>query len=217
MRASESTLRSVQGLLRQPSASSQLRKAKLSLPSQGLVTLGLIADTHVPDRSRRLHPAVLPAFEKAGVSTILHAGDISVPRVLRQLGEVAPVLAVRGNRDWFGFKDLPMQRIVQFGQRRIGLTHGHGNWRLYVSDKLRYLLRGPQSFEVALKRSIALMADVDVVVFGHNHEPMVKDMDDLLVINPGSACCQVFAGKPPSVGLLHLDRKKMWGEVVYLE
>lgn len=185
--------------------------------SQDSVTLGLIADTHVPDRSRRLHPAVLPAFEKAGVDQILHAGDISVPRILRQLEEVAPVMAVRGNRDWFGFKELPMRRVLRIGEKRIGLTHGHGSWGHYLRDKLRYLLRGPQSFEVALQRAIAMIEDVDVVVFGHNHEPMVKEIDGLLVVNPGSACCQVLAGKPPTVGLLHVDGKKIWGEIVNLE
>ena len=185
--------------------------------AQGLVSLGLIADTHVPDRSRSLHPAVLTIFEKAGVNAILHAGDISVPRVLRQLEELAPALAVRGNRDWFGFQDLPMQRTIQIGKRRIGLTHGHGNWRQYVGDKMRYLLRGPQSFEVALNRSIAMMVDADVVVFGHNHEPMVKEIDGRLVINPGSACCQGLAGKPPTVALLHVDGQRAWGEIVNLE
>ena len=35
-----------------------------------------------------------------GVDAILHAGDISRPRVLAQLAEIAPVHAVAGNRDW---------------------------------------------------------------------------------------------------------------------
>ena len=217
MSAFESTLRSGQGLLRQPSASSQLRKAKLSLPSQGVVTIGLIADTHVPDRSRKLHPAVLPTFEKAGVSTILHAGDISVPQVLRQLEELAPVLAVRGNRDWFGFKDLPMQRVVPVGQKRIGLIHGHGSLSLYLRDKLHFLVHGPQPFERAMRRAMGFMAGIDMVVFGHNHEPMVKEVDGILVINPGSACCQAFGLKPPSVALLHVNGNEARAEIVFLE
>lgn len=181
------------------------------------VTLGLIADTHVPDRSRRLNPAVLPLFEKAGVSTILHAGDISVPRVLRQLEELAPVLAVRGNRDWFGFRDLPMQRIFNVGEKRIGLTHGHGSGRQYLGDKIRYLLRGPQSFEFFMQRAMGLISDVDVLVFGHNHEPMVREIDGLLVVNPGSACCQMLPGKPPTVGLLHIGGATAQAEIVNLD
>lgn len=181
------------------------------------ITLGLIADTHVPDRTRGLHPAVLPTFEKAGVSQILHAGDISIPRVLRQLEEVAPVLAVRGNRDWFGFRDLPMQRVVSVGEKRIGLIHGHGSWGLYLRDKLRFLVRGPQPFERAMHRAMGLMGGVDIVVFGHNHEPMVREANGLLVVNPGSACCQAVAKKSPSVGLLHINGKFIRAEIVFLE
>lgn len=181
------------------------------------VTIGLIADTHVPDRKRRLHPAVLPTFQQAGVSQILHAGDISIPRVLEQLEEIAPVLAVRGNRDWFGFKDLPMQRMVSVGEKRIGLVHGHGNWGYYLRDKVSRVLRGPQKFEYFMRRAMELVHDVDILVFGHNHDPLVKEVDGLLVVNPGSACCQAFNQKPPSVALLHIDGKQAKAEIVFLE
>jgi putative phosphoesterase len=181
------------------------------------VTIGLIADTHVPDRCRRLNPAILPIFAKAGVSTILHAGDISVPRVLRELVELAPVLAVRGNRDWFGFKDLPMQRVFTVGKKRIGLTHGHGSGRQYMRDKVRYLFRGPQKFEFFMKRALGLINNVDVLVFGHNHEPMVKEVVGMLVVNPGSACRQALDIKPPSVALLYINDENVKAEIIYLE
>jgi hypothetical protein len=177
--------------------------------------IGLIADTHVPDRMRRLHPAVLPTFQKAGVSQILHAGDISVPRVLAQLGEIAPVLAVRGNRDWF--LNLPKQRILEVQGKRIGLVHGHGNWASYLRDKARFLLRGPQTFEFFMNRAMGLVEDVDVLVFGHNHEPMVKQVNGLLVVNPGSACCQAMVNKPPSVALLKIDGNLAKAEIVFLD
>jgi putative phosphoesterase len=178
-------------------------------------TLGLIADTHVPDRRRDLHPRILPIFREAGVSTILHAGDIAVPRVLKELAQVAPVTAVRGNRDWI--VRLPYHRTLTVEDVRIGLTHGHGSWGQYGRDKLRFLLRGPQTFEYFMQRAISLAGNVDVVVFGHNHEPMVKDVDGKLVVNPGSACCQMLPGKPPSVALLHIDGDKASAEIVNLD
>lgn len=182
------------------------------------ITIGLIADTHVPDRRRGLHPKVIPLFKEAGVNQILHAGDISVPRVLRQLNEVAPVLAVRGNRDWFGFADLPMTRTIEIGEMHVGLTHGHAGWRAYVKDKLAFLLSGrPQSFDFYTQRVVAQFPDINAIVFGHNHEPFVREIEGKLVINPGSACCQMLPGKPPSVALLHIDGKKIHAEIVYLE
>jgi len=181
------------------------------------VTLGLIADTHVPDRRRTLHPQVLPTFRRAKVTAILHAGDLSIPRVLAELETVAPVVAVRGNRDWFGFGALPTHRIILVGRTRIGLAHGHGSWRLYLLDKVNFLLHGPRPFDFYTTRAVSQFDDVDVIVFGHNHEPMVKRMDGKLVVNPGSACCQMLPQRAPSVGLLHINGKKVRAEIVDLE
>jgi putative phosphoesterase len=181
------------------------------------ITLGLVADTHVPDRRRALHPQLMPLLERAKVQSILHAGDICVPRVLSQLEEIAPVVAVRGNRDWFGFSDLPMRRVVNVGGLRIGLTHGHLSWGHYAADKLRFLLRGPQSFDYFTNRVVSEIVDVDAVVFGHNHEPLVREIASKLVINPGSACCQVLPGKAPSFALLHIEGSKMDAEIVFLD
>lgn len=180
------------------------------------ITLGLIADTHVPDRKRELDPAIIPLFKSAEVQAILHAGDISVPAVLAQLETVAPVYAVRGNRDWFGFEDLPMIRQLEFGGVRIGLTHGHVNWPTYVRDKLAFFLRGPQRFDFFSRRVAKSMPGVDVVIFGHNHEPMLKHIDGKLIINPGSACCQVLPGKAPSIALLHIHDGDVNAEIKFL-
>lgn len=140
-----------------------------------------------------------------------------MPRVLAQLNELAPVTAVRGNRDWFGFKDLPVKRTVEVGEVRIGLTHGHAGFWQYAEDKLAYLLSGrPKPFDYVTQRVIAEMPGVDAIIFGHNHEPIVKRVDGMLVVNPGSACCQVLPGKSPSVGLLHLGGREMGAEIVYL-
>lgn len=185
----------------------------------GKITLGLVADTHVPDRLRQLHPNLLPSLERTGVQAILHAGDIAMPRVLKQLEQIAPVAAVRGNRDWWpGLLRLPLQRILDFGGMRIGLTHGHGNLLKSVWDKGRYLLRGARSFDYYAERAqAAFTGKVDAVVFGHNHAPMLKVRHGLLVINPGSACCQVVASLTPTFALLHIENGELRGEIVNLE
>lgn len=180
------------------------------------ITLGLIVDTHVPDRKRGLDPRILPAFQQAGVAAILHAGDISSPSLLAQLAEVAPVHAVRGNTDWFGFDDLPSYRHLEFGGVRVGLAHGHINWPNYLRDKLAYLLFGPRSFDYFTQRMLAFFPGSDVIVFGHTHEPLVRRFGNTLVVNPGSACCQVLPGKDPSYGLLHISPNGVEAEICYL-
>ena len=54
--------------------------------------IGVIADTH-----GKVLPEVHDAF--AGVSLILHAGDIGGDAVLAELETIARVIAVRGNTD----------------------------------------------------------------------------------------------------------------------
>lgn len=181
-------------------------------------TLGVLADTHIPDARRRLHPNIRPIFEHAGVQAILHAGDISIPRVLHQLETIAPTIAVRGNRDWFLSDDLPLRRIVEFAGIRIGMTHGHANLRTYIYDKMRYFLRGPRSFDYFSRQAESLLPeDVDVVVFGHNHDPLIRWIGSKLIFNPGSATYQILPGKAPTVGLLHIGGGRIQPEIVVLE
>ncbi len=52
--------------------------------------IGVVSDTH-----GLLRPEVLPAL--AGVDQILHLGDVGSPSILKSLGQIAPVHAVRGN------------------------------------------------------------------------------------------------------------------------
>ena len=65
---------------------------------------------------------MLEALE--GCDLILHAGDLSVPSVLDDLGQVAPVVAVRGDHDHLSGLRLPKSTVVVAGGHRIGLTHG---------------------------------------------------------------------------------------------
>ena len=59
--------------------------------------IGLISDTHIPDRLSLLPENVIKAFE--GVDLILHAGDVTDYEVIEKLEKIAPVLAVEGNMD----------------------------------------------------------------------------------------------------------------------
>ena len=181
-------------------------------------TIGVIADTHIPDRAQQLPQVALDVFAEAQVDAILHAGDISLRHVLKQLGQIAPVHAVRGNRDLL-ITGLPLHRTLQFEGVTVGLTHGHGSWRAYLGDKLRYLIFGPDSFHIYEQRALRAFPDVDIVVFGHNHTPLNDQRDQRLLFNPGSATRpNPWLGSiPPSVGLLHIDGPEFKAEIVSLD
>src|SRR5919108_2773988 len=56
-----------------------------------------LADTHAPRRWKSCPPRVARHLRQADV--ILHAGDVCTAAVLDELGQYAPVVAVRGNND----------------------------------------------------------------------------------------------------------------------
>ncbi len=180
-----------------------------------MVTLGVIADTHIPDRDRALHPKVIPAFRE--VEAILHAGDISASKTLAQLESVAPVYAVRGNRDMFIRPKLPLTRTLDFGGATIGLTHGHGGMRRYVQDRLRYLFTGFQPLGYFHSRILNTFPEkVDVAVYGHTHYPVNLWVEGVLLFNPGSPWRNNPSHIPVSVGLLRIGEEGIEGEILGL-
>lgn len=182
-----------------------------------MLTLGVIADTHIPDRVRNLNPQIPEIFQQAEVAAILHAGDLSTTRVIKILETIAPVYAVRGNRDLF-LPGLPYKQHLTFEGVTIGLTHGHGGWLRYLTQKTVAILIGPPKFSVFEDIARREFPDTDVVVLGHNHAPANRWQEDQLIFNPGSPCCpnKYVPGLKPSVGLLHLERGNVRGEIVFL-
>lgn len=130
--------------------------------------IGVISDTHVPSKARRIPDVALTHFED--VELILHAGDLSVPDVLDQLAAFASVEAVQGNVESpETMAMLPIKREITVGGVRIGLIH-------ILGDRPRHRATARAEFPQAR-----------VVVFGHSHIPYAEDADGLLLLNPGSA------------------------------
>ncbi len=181
-----------------------------------LLTIGVVSDTHVPDRVEDLHPELIPALERANVGHILHAGDVCSRRIIERLGQIAPVTAVRGNRDWT-LLSLPMTARLELAGVPISLIHGHGGLAKYLVDKVRFIRQGYN-----LKRYLNLLDDsssgAKVIVFGHTHFPEMVWRHNKLLFNPGSSGQGRGAAYPPSMGLLRIyPGGQLEPELVYLE
>jgi putative phosphoesterase len=153
----------------------------------GRLRLAVVADTH-----SRPHPASRELIASERPDRILHAGDIGDLTVLDALGEVAPVLAVRGNIDT-PLPEIPDRLtldVVERGRRLL---------RLFV---VHIAVNGPR-----LLRDVAHLArseKADLVVCGHSHVPFIGKDKGLAVFNPGSIGPRRF--KLPIVfGMLALD------------
>jgi len=180
-----------------------------------MITLGVLADTHIPDRAPALPLQVLQRFSEARVAAILHAGDVSVPRVLKQLEEIAPVFAVRGNRDIYVLRQLPLQVRLNYEGLSIGLAHGHGTFSSYMIDKVHRQLNG-RLIERYVQRLLLTFPDMDVIVFGHLHVPCNFHLDGKLLFSPGSTSYPWPRKAPPTFGLLRLEGTGAQGEIIEL-
>ena len=134
--------------------------------------IGLISDTHIPDRARVLPQNVIDAF--SDVELIIHAGDLTSMSVIEELERIAPVMAVQGNMDRANGLDLPKAKVIEAEGLRIGVIHGEVYPRA-DSDQLLYL---------------AKELDMDILVSGHSHQPKIEQKEGKLLLNPAVQSCQ---------------------------
>jgi putative phosphoesterase len=150
------------------------------------VEIGVISDTH-----GILRPEAVRAL--AGVTRILHAGDIGDEAVLDELARIAPVTAVAGNNDhgpWT--RALPQTTEVRVGSVVIVMIHILASLAVDPAD-----------------------AGASVVVYGHSHRPENAKRGRVLYFNPGSAGPRRFK-LPVTVGRLRVSGRRVTGEIVPL-
>ena len=149
--------------------------------------IGLISDTHIPSRASKIPEKVFEAFKD--VDLILHAGDLTEKSVITDLESLAPVIAVQGNVDILNGLDLPKSKVITVGKLKIGLQHGdicpRGD-----TQQLYYM---------------AKELDADILVSGHTHIPMANQIEDVLLLNPGSPTSPRLAD--PSVMILEITEE----------
>ncbi|HKO23391.1 MAG TPA: metallophosphoesterase family protein [Chloroflexota bacterium] len=153
------------------------------IPAERVVAcLGLVSDTHMPERWAALPPALFAVLH--GVDLLLHAGDVGELWVLDRLSTMAPVVAVHGNDDTEeAQRELPYQQIIAVAGQRILLCHSH-----YPDHASEMDSRRGDAWTPKLDRRVALgkRAGAAVVVFGHTHIPMTRRHQGVLLVNPGA-------------------------------
>ena len=139
---------------------------------QNTMKIGVVSDTHGLFRAE-------VAQALAGVERILHLGDVGKQQVLKELGKIAPVTAVRGNVDHEGpASKLPETDVVLVEGRYVYMLHD-----------LETLHLDPAAGKFA------------AVLFGHTHAPNFYRRKGVLYFNPGSCGPRRFR-LPVTVGLL---------------
>lgn len=161
-------------------------------------TVGVISDTHVPNRAVGIPQRVFEVFQN--VDFIIHAGDLVELSVIDELEQVAPVLAVHGNMDSPQTREaLPELNSLKIFDWKIGVMHDPDI--LSQPDKMIYLAK-----ENGFK----------VFVYGHTHTPRIKWEGEILCVNPGSPTDPASFLNKPSVGLLKITRTGIAPQIIEL-
>lgn len=152
--------------------------------------IGVIADTHIPDRAKEIPKIILEEFKR--VDMVVHAGDLVDLGVLDKLRSAcSQVKAVRGNMDPEAVRNkLPEKEIFKIGNYRFGVMHGYG---------------APSSL-IGLLDSIFKNDNVDVIIYGHSHHGTSEKRGNTLFFNPGSPTDKIFSPYN-SYGIIEINDK----------
>jgi uncharacterized protein len=146
--------------------------------------VGVVSDTHCPEFVDRLPDSVFKALQ--GVQLIVHAGDINAPSTLRQLEQIAPVHAVRGDHDQ-DLASLPRWREVTVEGKKIVVVHGdRSHWIEEPNTFLWTVSLGYFRPHGGLPRGLSRrFPDADVIIYGHTHRSQMQRVGRALLFNPG--------------------------------
>ena len=135
------------------------------------MNIGVISDTHLPRFGRRLPAALERGLVRARVRLILHLGDFTGPDIPALFEALAPLEAVAGNNDEPALvRRFGRRKVLTVGGVRIGLVHGDGARGTTIGRSVASFDREP----------------VDVICFGHSHQPVCERRGATWLVNPGS-------------------------------
>ena len=151
---------------------------------------------HIPHHAN----AIPAAFEKllvpGRVNHVLCTGNICTEEQLDYLKNLSGnVHCVRGDFD--EITGLPETKVVEIGEFKIGLCHGH-----------QVVPWGDAEALGALQRKLG----VDILVTGHTHQNALRESNGTLFLNPGSitgAYSSLSSKSTPSFITMAMNGKKV--------
>ena len=172
------------------------------------ILIGLLSDTHVPQRTKSVPNVVIDYFKKRNVDYIFHMGDFTSFEVYKKLIDTFgkdKVIAVRGNMDFDSNlkKALPESLEFKIYNFKVLMLHGMGGPNIIIKR--------------LIKKLDLLNSDYDIVIFGHTHRPVNEKQDGILFFNPGTTTpidnkFTVIS----SYGYLRISKEKIEPEIINL-
>ena len=175
-------------------------------PSSAAATEGRPPDARiavVSDTHGLLPAAALQAC--AGADLIVHAGDVGSPDVIEALGRLAPVIAVRGNRDRTGeVAGLPLEAAGELAGLRFVVAHKRRDLKAAHPMPAREGIR--------------------LLLYGHSHRAEVRYRGaahprgiPVLWLNPGTVSAPLPWDPRPSMAWVEIRGGEPEGRLVFLD
>jgi len=145
--------------------------------------IGVLSDTHIKGFPEQLGQSITHHFQD--VDMVLHAGDVVESDVLDYFAD-RDVRAVAGNMDSWQLKERnPVKMVIIIEGFKVGLIHGWGS-PVGIEERIR------GEFDT-----------IDVLIYGHTHNPTSHIRDGILFFNPGSPTCRRYASHN-TIGILEV-------------
>ena len=126
--------------------------------------IAVVSDTH---RAEEYINKVKELVKDADV--LIHLGDNIADLYEISKDFIGEVFGVKGICDFE--TAVPRERIIQIEDKKFLLTHGDKYQVKYDNRLLNYA---------------AMENEVDVVLYGHTHMPLIEEINGIYFINPGS-------------------------------
>ncbi len=103
---------------------------------------------------------------------VFHLGDLADDAdELKHIFPEKEIIGVCGNCDWSSFTNEPDERMLDIDGVKILMCHGH-----------KYNVKNGVSQYACIARD----KGADIALFGHTHIPLLDNMGDVLLLNPGT-------------------------------
>lgn len=143
--------------------------------------IGVISDTHKMNK----YIDIAKDYVK-NIDVLIHLGDDSedIDRLAKDFK--GKVYCVRGNCDMSN--KYPKEQLVEFKGFKIFITHGD----------LYGVKRGLNNLYYRAKE-----LNADIALFGHTHQELIEEYDNIILMNPGSISLPNFRGR--YLGIIELE------------
>jgi len=138
--------------------------------------------------------------ENMGIDLLIHLGDyLRDARLLENLFPQIPMEYVYGNCD-FSVGDVSDEKLLEYGGKKIFITHGH-----------RYAVKR----DCSKLRIKAGNMKADLLLFGHTHNARILESGGISLVNPGSLS-EPRGGSGRSYAIIEIENGFVNPRIVYV-